>query len=329
MRSVVTLTLVQVLVLFGSASCGFLQNEGVLPLAVVGDRPLSIARTMVQVPLVLVPNNDIALYSNVHISAVSPTKPIVTCRLNQYTLDATPAVKVVLNRPVVVESQESLIPFPSSVSVAHDGLRMSIPVGALIAPIPHFLPGPQMIRVIYAIPTTPLNLRYPYYSPVPYPFRPTYEDYLFELKRPTSTAVISTPSKPISRPEDSSKPSGISATGSIPIKPIDTSDLTGLLGNKKPSNRPLITVLDFPSEVASPVSLYYQPTIEDELGNRGPPEAIIPAGIVQSTQPKPTLQLFLNAKESSLLQSLRDEAENLNRDKNNSNLNSIKVEALK
>ncbi|KAK9503175.1 hypothetical protein O3M35_011800 [Rhynocoris fuscipes] len=282
---------------------------------------------MVQVPLVLVPNNDVALYSNVHISAVSPTEPIVTCRLNQYTLDATPAVKVVLRRPVVVESQESLIPFPSSVSVAHDGLRMSIPVGALIAPVPHFLPGPQLIRVIYAIPTTPLNLRYPYYSPVPYPFRPTYEDYLFELKRPSSTAVIPTPSTPISRPDDTSKPNGIP---SLPSKPLTGStDLTGLLGNKKPSNRPLITVLDFPSEVASPVSLYYQPTIEDELGNRGPPEAIIPAGIVQSTQPKPTLQLFLNAKESSLLQSLRDEAETLNKDKNNSNINSIKVEALK
>lgn len=89
-----------------------------------------------------------------------------------------------------------------------------------------------------------------------------------------------------------------------------------------------MTVLDFPSELASPASLYYQPTIEDELGNRGPPEAIIPAGIVQSSQPQPTLQLFLNAKESALLQALRDEAEAVNEDKNSASFNSIKVEAL-
>lgn len=78
---------------------------------------------------------------------------------------------MVLRRPVIVESAESFIPFPASVGVVHEGLRMSIPVGALIAPIPSFAHGPQAIRVIYAIPTTPLNLRYPYYSPVPYPFR--------------------------------------------------------------------------------------------------------------------------------------------------------------
>lgn len=116
----------------------------------------------------------------------------------------------------------------------------------------------------------------------------------------------------------------------IPSKPsISTTDLSDLTGiNKKPVNRPLVTVLDFPSELASPASLYYQPTIEDELGNRGPPEAIIPAGIVQSSQPQPTLQLFLNAKESALLQALRDEAEAVNEDKNSASFNSIKVEAL-
>ena len=34
-----------------------------------------------------------------------------------------------------------------------------------------------------------------------------------------------------------------------------------------------------------------------------------PAGIVQSTQPQPNLSVFVNSKESSILQSLRDEAE--------------------
>lgn len=74
-------------VLLDSAICWNLQHDGgLVQLAVIGDRPLSIAKNMVQVPLVLVPNNDVALYSNVHISSVSPTEPLVTCKLNHYSL---------------------------------------------------------------------------------------------------------------------------------------------------------------------------------------------------------------------------------------------------
>uniref|UniRef100_A0A224Y2P5 Putative pisatin demethylase n=1 Tax=Panstrongylus lignarius TaxID=156445 RepID=A0A224Y2P5_9HEMI len=65
--------------IFESVSCWNLQHDGgVVQLAVIGERPLSIAKTMVQVPLVLMPNNDVTLYSNVHISSVSPTEPLVT-----------------------------------------------------------------------------------------------------------------------------------------------------------------------------------------------------------------------------------------------------------
>lgn len=72
-----------------------------------------------------------------------------------------------------------------------------------------------------------------------------------------------------------------------------------------------VTVLKFPSSIASPDVLYYQPPLdaESELGNRGPPEAIIPAGIVQSAAPLPSLEVFLNSKESPLLHTLREESE--------------------
>ncbi|CAB0010148.1 unnamed protein product [Nesidiocoris tenuis] len=104
-----------------------------------------------------------------------------------------------------------------------------------------------------------------------------------------------------------------------PFRPVYT-DLNNVYSQRRPS-RPLVTVLNFPSEIASPETLFYQPPIDEsgELGNRNPPEAVIPAGIVQSTQPRPTLQVFLNSKEHPLLQSLRDEAEN-NRDKYTYNL---------
>lgn len=39
------------------------------------------------------------------------------------------------------------------------------------------------------------------------------------------------------------------------------------------------------------------------------PQAVNPAGIVQSTAPQPNLSVFINSKESSVLQNLRDEAE--------------------
>lgn len=50
-------------------------------------------------------------------------------------------------------------------SILHEGLRMNIPVGMVIAPVPEYgYTSPHFIRVIYAVPTTPLPLQYPYYG---------------------------------------------------------------------------------------------------------------------------------------------------------------------
>lgn len=75
-----------------------------------------------------------------------------------------------MRQPLLVQSPEAALPFPVRLSVIHEGLRMSLPVGALIAPVPA-LSGPQLVRVMYAVPSSPLSLHYPYYSPIPYPFR--------------------------------------------------------------------------------------------------------------------------------------------------------------
>lgn len=284
-------------------------GDGKLPLALLGERPLSAARTLSEVPVVLIPSTDIALFSNVHISAVSRSQPVVTCSLDSYSLEATPAVRVVLRRPVIVQSPEAALPFPASLSVLHEGLRMSIPVGALLAPISGV--APHVIRVMYAVPTSPLSLQYPYYAPFHYPIRPNYGE--------LSTYVSPLPQAPI-------RPASI-----FTAQTISQSDIDNLIGSKKPSSRPFVTVLQFPEEIATPESLYYQPPVEDELGNRNPPEAVIPAGIVQSAQPKPHLQLFINSKESPLLQALRDESETKKDEpsEKTASPNSISVEALK
>lgn len=86
-------------------------------------------------------------------------------------------------------------------------------------------------------------------------------------------------------------------------------EVSNVIDTKRPKP-PMITVLDFPTAVATPDVLYYQPPLDDsELGNRGPPEPVAPAGIVQSTQPVASLETFLNSKESPVLNALREQAE--------------------
>ncbi|KAJ9597744.1 hypothetical protein L9F63_011352 [Diploptera punctata] len=80
-----------------------------------------------------------------------------------------------------------------------------------------------------------------------------------------------------------------------------------------PTRRPnLVTVLDFPSTVQTPPVLVYQPPADsdEELVNRNPPQGVVPAGIVQSAAPTPNLSVFVNSKESPVLQELRDQAAN-------------------
>lgn len=79
----------------------------------------------------------------------------------------------------------------------------------------------------------------------------------------------------------------------------------------RPEKLQLITVLDFPSTVQTPPVLVYQPPTDSELENRNPPQGVVPAGIVQSAAPTPNLSVFINSKESPVLQELRDQANRL------------------
>ncbi|RZF37726.1 hypothetical protein LSTR_LSTR003137 [Laodelphax striatellus] len=273
--------------------------NSVVPLAVLANSPYSVARSSVDVPLYIVPQTMLQMINEPHIKAFSPTQPLVTCQTPQYIMDATPAVKVILKKPMYIETPASTVPFPSYMSILHEGLRMNFPVGMIIAPVPDYgLSGPHLIRVVYAVPTSPLPLRYPYYEPYVY--------------RQPEVPVL--PIAPLHRPP----PPTYQAYQPTyqPTYPHHQFPATNYVNDAK-EQPPVITVLQFPSAVATPQALYYQRPIDadDELGNRGPPEALPPSGIVQSTAPHATLQSFLNSKESPILQTLRDEAQQ-NKNKN-------------
>lgn len=110
-------------------------------------------------------------------------------------------------------------------------------------------------------------------------------------------------------------PASAPTTYYTPASAPASQEVSNAIADVKRPKPATVTVLNFPSSVATPEVLYYQPPLGDsELGNRGPPEAIAPAGIVQSTQPVASLESFLNSKESPILEALREQAEK-NKDK--------------
>lgn len=88
------------------------------------------------------------------------TRPILTVQTNKnVNLQCTPAVRVVLQQPIVVTTISSQVLFPAEMSVIYNQLRVPIKVGAVIAPVlPDFEVSPDSplsIRVVYAIPALP------------------------------------------------------------------------------------------------------------------------------------------------------------------------------
>ncbi|PSN51613.1 hypothetical protein C0J52_09077 [Blattella germanica] len=98
----------------------------------------------------------------------------------------------------------------------------------------------------------------------------------------------------------------------VPVRPNATVTVQPTRPTTRPTKPQLVTVLDFPTTVQTPPVLVYQPPtgLDDELVNRNPPQGVVPAGIVQSAAPTPNLSVFVNSKESTVLQELRDQAAN-------------------
>ncbi|XP_021932752.1 proline-rich protein 4-like isoform X2 [Zootermopsis nevadensis] len=254
-----------------------------LPPLLLAEHPYAVDESMATVPLLLMAQDRLQVVpvADVQIASFSLTQPLVTLQAPDEP-EALPAVQVALPYPIWVSEPEVPIAFPSAFTVVHDGVCIPIPVGAVIAPVPSGAyishARPIAVSIVYAVPTGPLPPQYP----LPYPTR-----------RPNVTEnvpdVVTVTDKP-EKPQQS--PGAVTVTA-------------------RPDKPQLITVLDFPSTVQTPPVLVYQPPTDSELENRNPPQGVVPAGIVQSAAPTPNLSVFINSKESAVLQELRDQANRL------------------
>ncbi|KAK5646121.1 hypothetical protein RI129_004585 [Pyrocoelia pectoralis] len=227
-------------------------------LNVLAEMPYSINNTFTVVPMVVVAQEDINFLSNALIIQVSREKPTMTVKNEQDALiECTPAVKILLDKPLIIYSLRTSIIFPTDITIEHKGFKIPIHVGAVLAPLP---------QDTYVSPETPINVNVVYAVPT----KPFIIDYVNNDK----DVIINIDNQAVILEEQ------------IPPKNI--------------------TVLEFPTAVAEPT---FQVDEEDEeLVNRNPPVGVVPAGIVQSTQPIVSTQQFINSKESPVLTALREEA---------------------
>ncbi|XP_018573969.1 uncharacterized protein LOC108913001 [Anoplophora glabripennis] len=147
-------------------AAAYLATPDILPnLNLLAEVPYSISNKFTVVPMLLMAKENMKMVSQAHIMGVSTTKPIMTIKTKQDSLlQCTPAVRIVLDKPIVVYSLKSSVLFPSEVEIVHERYRIPIKVGAVIAPIQQttFVSAdtPTAINVVYAVPTRPVTLDY-------------------------------------------------------------------------------------------------------------------------------------------------------------------------
>ncbi|KAH1013925.1 hypothetical protein HUJ04_002842 [Dendroctonus ponderosae] len=132
-------------------------------LNIMAELPYSISKQFSVVPLFIVPKDNMNMISNGQITSISQNQPLMTIKLNEnQSIQCTPAVRMVLEKPIIVGRTESEVLFPSEVQILHEGVRIPIKIGAVIAPV---LPqtavaqnSPISVRVVYAVPTRPIKI---------------------------------------------------------------------------------------------------------------------------------------------------------------------------
>ncbi|KAJ3656664.1 hypothetical protein Zmor_015720 [Zophobas morio] len=149
-----------------SALSAYLSTPDILPnLNVLAEVPYSITNKFTVVPMFVVSKNNMNTVSKGHIMGVSKKKPVVTIKTDRnQLLQCTPAVKIVLEKPITVYTLKTSVLFPSEIQIVHEGLRLPIRVGAVIAPVRYdtfiSVDTPVAINVVYAVPTRPINFDY-------------------------------------------------------------------------------------------------------------------------------------------------------------------------
>lgn len=131
---------------------------------VLAEVPFSIEKSFTVVPMLVVPEDSLNMVSNAHIVTVSKQKPTMVIKTDSNLMQCTPAVKIILEQPIIVYNFKTPILFPSEMTIQHDNIQIPIRVGAVIAPIsPDIVvseDSPVTIQIVYAIPTKPVKVDY-------------------------------------------------------------------------------------------------------------------------------------------------------------------------
>lgn len=142
------------------------QFSNVLPtINILAEAPYSIANKFTVVPMLVVSQENMQMVSNAEIMSVSKTKPVMTIRNENNELkQCTPAVKIVLDVPIIVYSLKTSVVFPSEIKIVHNGYNIPIKIGAVIAPVKQdtfvSIDTPIKVSEVYGIPTGPVQLDY-------------------------------------------------------------------------------------------------------------------------------------------------------------------------
>nr|XP_022908457.1 uncharacterized protein LOC111419819 [Onthophagus taurus] len=138
------------------------------PLNILAESPSSISTSFTVVPMVLVAKENMNMISEGKIMKISKEKPEMTLKINKTSnlLQATPAVKISLDQPILVYSVRSEILFPSNIEIVHQGYKLPIRIGSIIAPVDYhafinnYNQGPIQLNEVFAVPAEPVKIDY-------------------------------------------------------------------------------------------------------------------------------------------------------------------------
>lgn len=249
------------------------QNQ---PFNLLAEAPQVIGTTFSILPMFAVPKENVNMVSSANILGVSQKKPMLTIRTETNSLlQCIPGVRIELEQPMWIYSlKKTSIVFPSEVLIYHGGYRIPLKVGAVLAPVTQesffFDRVPVEVRVVYA---------------VPLPSKPINVETVTTTQQVQNTIVETVDNQ------------------AIVVESNEFDEQGGTSGFvENPKN---VTIVEFPNKVASPTLPVSEE--DEELVNRNPPQILVPAGIVQSTQPEILIEPFHNSKESPVLTQLKQE----------------------
>lgn len=290
-------------------------------LNLLAELPYAISNEFSVVPMYIVSENAMNMISQGHITSASAQQPIITVKLNtNNSMSCTPAVRMVLEKPIIVGSLRSSVLFPTEIQIIHDGVKIPIKIGAVFAPVlaNRYVSEdtPIAVKVVYAVPTKPIKITI------------TIDQENDDLRKPGPETQINIEQnlnvvKPQDIPNANENPAPENSSSELPIDTgfgaLSNSDYVNnadavFIPNQEavvveseselpPKN---ITVIDFPEQEAEPQLEVDEE--DEELVNRNPPQVLAPAGIVQSTQPQYHIESFHNDKESPYLETLREQS---------------------